>query len=208
MPNYSISTSEDPYISPSSDLDLDLDFDLASATRLRPCIQRDRVIDGQCCTFSNGQQLISQHQHQQHQHQYQPQTLPVTRQGTEPQGEVEPYLRYQPVTSFPDIIGNIGPRSSLKVPRQDMPDSSSHGDISTQDMSSSPSRYGPSPGGPYAPSSSTIESLQPRQDGSVRSIDPARNENGLLCCFYPHCTVEPRVFSRKCEYTYVCLIKA
>lgn len=116
--------------------------------------------------------------------------LTTTPQRIQRQGREQPYGFNQNESALNQESRKFETGLSLVVPMRDYP--SPHSDASAQVTSYV------SPGMQYPPSSG-VES--PDNEGSIRSGDLVRNDNGQLYCTHNDCASEPPVFPRKCEYT-------
>lgn len=117
---------------------------------------------------------------------------PETPQIAEPPDKAEPYDRLQsPGTFVPNPIACRRP-DLLVMPAQT-------NDLPPQEQSPCLSRSTLSPSAPaYPASTSSVGS--PNTNHKVK-MEAARMEDGLLHCTQVDCVMEPRVFSRRCEFT-------
>lgn len=125
---------------------------------------------------------------------WQPLNITAAPQAEEPQGEAEqPYVgRLQPQeNSVPNATARRRPGSLAML-------SQTH-EISAHEPSPCLSRSTLSPSAPAYPAS-TSSLGSPNTNHKVK-MEAARMEDGLLHCAHPDCVNEPRVFSRRCEYT-------
>lgn len=179
MPSDLNSIAENQYIFPSS-AETSNPFSTQNL-RLLPYYQGDRVPLQHYQNFSNWPATVDQQE---------PQSLPLTPQTTQTQGRVQPYgfNQNRPTLNLENTIFDTG--LGLEVPMQDYPSPHSDGSV--------PVTSHVSPGMQYQ-ASSAVES--PENEGSTRSADLAKNDDGQFCCTHQDCNSDPPVFSRKCEYT-------
>lgn len=145
-----------------------------------PIYQGNRVATSAYQNFGNWLPFLDQEE---------PQILPTTAQRTQTQGRIQPYGFNQNGAPLNQERRTFEIGLGLEVPMRDYP--SPHSDGSVQGTSHV------SPSMPYQPSSA-VES--PENEGSTRSADLARNDDGQLYCIHKECASQPPVFARRCEY--------